>query len=116
MAKDPVCGMEVDENKAIHAKQDGRDYYFCSANCKDKFVGQNKENSRHGHTSHHGGEHSKKEENVQPASKGTIYTCPMHPEIEQDHPGDCPKCGMALEPKTVSSEDSADQESVLKFV
>ncbi len=41
----------------------------------------------------------------------TIYTCPMHPEIERDHPGDCPKCGMALEPKTVSAEPEDDGET-----
>ena len=47
---------------------------------------------------------------VAPAGK-TIYTCPMHPEIEQDHPGDCPKCGMPLEPKTVSAEPEDDGEA-----
>ena len=44
------------------------------------------------------------------AAAKTIYTCPMHPEIEQDHPGDCPKCGMALEPKTVAAEPEDDGE------
>src|SRR5918992_725757 len=39
---------------------------------------------------------------------GTIYTCPMHPEVEQDRPGDCPICGMALEPKTISAASPAD--------
>lgn len=48
-----------------------------------------------------------------PASH-TIYTCPMHPEVEQDRPGDCPKCGMALEPKTVTSADSEDENSELR--
>ena len=42
----------------------------------------------------------------------TIYTCPMHPEIEQDHPGDCPICGMRLEPKTVGAEDSAERAEI----
>jgi len=40
----------------------------------------------------------------------TIYTCPMHPEVEQDHPGECPICGMALEPKTVTAEPEDDSE------
>src|SRR5690606_8447125 len=44
-----------------------------------------------------------------PARK-TIYTCPMHPEIEQDHPGSCPKCGMALEPKQVAVQEEDDPE------
>lgn len=109
MVKDPVCGMEVDENKAIHIKQGGQEYYFCSASCKNKFVGQNKNQD------HHGGEHSKKKENAQPAIKRTIYTCPMHPEIEQDHPGDCPKCGMALESKNLIAEDAGEQNEIKKM-
>ncbi|HEX5470557.1 MAG TPA: copper-translocating P-type ATPase, partial [Lacipirellulaceae bacterium] len=44
------------------------------------------------------------------SSAGTIYTCPMHPEIEQDHPGTCPKCGMALEPKTITGQPDDDSE------
>ena len=46
----------------------------------------------------------------QPTRSKMIYTCPMHPEIEQDHPGSCPKCGMALEPKTVTAEPEDDGE------
>ncbi|MEP3387214.1 MAG: heavy metal translocating P-type ATPase [Reichenbachiella sp.] len=48
------------------------------------------------------------------SSSETIYTCPMHPEIEQDHPGSCPKCGMDLEPKEVSSEDGAEEQKAYK--
>jgi P-type Cu+ transporter len=48
--------------------------------------------------------------NVAPASGNTIYTCPMHPEVQQDHPGACPKCGMALEPKSVTAEPLDDGE------
>lgn len=48
-----------------------------------------------------------------PHSPGTIYTCPMHPEIERDEPGDCPICGMALEPKTISA-DSPEDDTELK--
>jgi len=44
------------------------------------------------------------------ARQKTIYTCPMHPEVEQDHPGECPKCGMALEPKTVTQEPEGNEE------
>src|SRR5881275_2096239 len=40
-----------------------------------------------------------------------IYTCPMHPEIEQDHPGACPKCGMTLEPKTIGAEEEEQRET-----
>jgi Cu+-exporting ATPase len=43
-------------------------------------------------------------EQIPPLAFGaTVYTCPMHPEIEQDHPGDCPKCGMPLEPKEITN-------------
>lgn len=45
-----------------------------------------------------------------PAVKGAVYTCPMHPEIREDHPGSCPKCGMALEPVAPTSEDGPNPE------
>lgn len=99
MAKDPVCGMEVDEQKGIKAKKDGKLYYFCSENCRIKFT----KNDDHVHP-------PKPSETSQNSSQ-TIYTCPMHPEIEQNHPGDCPKCGMALEPKNMSADrESEDHE------
>ena len=51
---------------------------------------------------------------VLPASGKTIYTCPMHPEVQQDHPGDCPKCGMALEPKTVTAGTDGEDNTELR--
>src|SRR5205807_8779470 len=45
-----------------------------------------------------------------PAAPGTVYTCPMHPEVVSDHPGSCPRCGMALEPATVSAEEGPNPE------
>ena len=86
MTKDPICGMEVDQDKAIKLMQDGLAYYFCSENCKSKFLMQSS------------AKESEKSQNK------NIYICPMHPEIIQDKPGDCPKCGMYLEPKIVSAE------------
>ena len=50
---------------------------------------------------------------VVPASGKTIYTCPMHPEVQQDHPGDCPKCGMALEPMTVTAGTEEEENAEL---
>ena len=47
-----------------------------------------------------------------PSETKTIYTCPMHPEVEQDHPGQCPKCGMTLEPKTVGGVDEYEQHEI----
>ena len=95
---DPVCGMEVDPSTAaasvVHA---GRRYFFCSAGCAKKFeAAPSKYVSRAAPTE------TKPPET--PTSAGTIYTCPMHPEVEQEGPGACPKCGMALEPRTVSAE------------
>jgi Cu+-exporting ATPase len=102
--KDPVCGMTVTESSPHHLEHAGRPYYFCSANCKakfaaapDKYVGS-----------------ASPAPVVQPAAPeavpGTIYTCPMHPEIRQDHPGNCPKCGMTLEPQMPSLEDEENPE------
>lgn len=51
---------------------------------------------------------------IVPASGNTIYTCPMHPEVQQDHPGDCPKCGMALEPKTVTAGTEDEENAELR--
>ena len=81
MAKDPICGMTVDERQAIKVNQGGKDYFFCSPHCKDEFLKRSQEPVRP----------------PRPKDTKTIYTCPMHPEIRQGHPGDCPKCGMHLE-------------------
>ena len=98
--KDPVCGMDVDPSKSEHhAQHDGQDYHFCSTGCKTKFVAD----PAHYLT----GKHNEAAENV-PA--GTIYTCPMHPEIRQEGPGSCPICGMALEPETISLDTGPDPE------
>lgn len=85
-AKDPVCGMSVDRASArFMTKHEARRFYFCSAGCQKAFEA----------------DPSAFLGDAPPppaAPPGTIWTCPMHPEIEQDHPGDCPICGMALEP------------------
>lgn len=99
MAKDPVCGMEVDEQKGIKLGHKGKTYFFCSEHCKNKFI------------------NSKDNVSIKPAglmagSKEAIYTCPMHPEIEQGQPGDCPKCGMPLEPKNVTSKDDEENRGI----
>src|SRR5262245_19407087 len=99
MHKDPVCGMDVREDTPFKAQRDGQVRYFCSAHCKDKFLSSAPD--------------VKNERRFPP--KKTMYTCPMHPEIEQDHPGDCPKCGMALEPKNVTTEDNGEQNEIKKL-
>ena len=95
MVKDPVCGMDVHpERSAYRFSFDATDYHFCSARCLDRFSAApdlylNEK---------------------QPAAQDTaapdaVYTCPMHPEIEQIGPGSCPICGMALEPRTSAMGD-----------
>ncbi|MDP1632909.1 MAG: heavy metal translocating P-type ATPase [Caulobacter sp.] len=97
--KDPVCGMTVDPATAKHhAVHQGQDHWFCSAGCQTKFVAD-----------------PDKYLNPKPAEAapaGTIYTCPMHPEIRQVGPGSCPICGMALEPETAGLDDGPNPELV----
>ena len=64
----------------------------------------------HTHEGHHGHAHKPPLHPAQPAAPGTVYTCPMHPEIRQDHPGNCPKCGMTLEPVLPALDDQENPE------
>jgi len=90
---DPVCGMQVKPSEAAaRIVEDGKTYYFCSQGCAAKFKADPSKYLQGGETQ---GEH-------QHGHAGTEYTCPMHPEVKQIGPGSCPKCGMALEPVTVS--------------
>ena len=99
---DPICGMEFDpQNAAASAVRNGETFYFCSKHCRDKFLSPSTSKRAEGvpDASPEGGKPL--EQNPTSRERGkTIYTCPMHPQIEQDHPGNCPICGMALEPKT----------------
>jgi Cu+-exporting ATPase len=111
-ARDPICGMRVDRASAKHhSEYAGQRFYFCCAGCKTKF---DAEPARYADAApampdhHHHHHHSQRA--PQPVVPGAIYTCPMHPEVQQDHPGDCPKCGMALEPMMPSlDEDDSGQ-------
>ncbi len=105
---DPVCGMEVAEKSEYRFHFDGVEYHFCSEHCEKKFAadpsqylhGEGMEQrTEHGHD-HDESCHSDlaAEDRVQLPVVGAVYTCPMHPEIQEAHPGPCPKCGMALEP------------------
>jgi len=87
---DPVCGMTVDPHKtAHHFIHENQDYYFCSGRCLEKFSAD---------PSAYLGE---KKQEPPTENQGGTYTCPMHPEIKNDGPGSCPKCGMALEPESL---------------
>jgi len=109
--KDPVCGMTVTASSAHQAEHIGKRYYFCSAGCKTKF------NANPGQYT------TAKLIEVQkiavpsvgaplPNMAGTIYTCPMHPEIRQDKPGNCPICGMTLEPLIPELEEGENKELI----
>lgn len=86
---DPVCGMNIEHNKAAASSEyQGKTYFFCSDSCKLKF---DKQPAAFVSASGTSMPEEKTEEHV-------LYTCPMHPEIRQEQPGPCPKCGMPLEP------------------
>jgi Cu+-exporting ATPase len=99
--KDPVCGMTVDPQTAKHrAEAAGATYYFCSPKCREKFIAEP-------------ARYLKPESSAppsKPAPSGTIYTCPMHPQIRQVGPGNCPICGMTLEPETVTADTGPSAE------
>ena len=97
--KDPVCGMDVDPHTSRHrADHAGKTWYFCSEKCQEKFIAKPDAYL----------EPSKQSQASVPS--GSIYTCPMHPEVRREGPGDCPICGMALEPETVSADTGPSDE------
>ena len=101
--RDPVCGMSVDRASARHmARHEGRRFYFCSAGCRETFEAA-PEKYLDGRPA------------PEPMPEGTIYTCPMHPEIEQIGPGECPICGMALEPKGLPAPDEGPNPELVDF-
>ncbi|MEN3347515.1 MAG: P-type Cu+ transporter, partial [Bradyrhizobium sp.] len=99
-ATDPVCGMKVNPATAKHRfTYQGEEYLFCSGRCRERFEAEPEK-------------FLKPREAEPPAPAGTIYTCPMHPEVRQVGPGSCPICGMALEPEQVSLDDGPDPELI----
>jgi Cu+-exporting ATPase len=100
-ATDPVCGMTVDPATAKHrAEHQGKDFFFCSAGCRTKFLDDPQRYLR-----------PKLKADV-PADAGAIYTCPMHPEVRQVGPGTCPICGMGLEPAAPTAEAGPNPELI----
>jgi P-type Cu+ transporter len=95
---DPVCGMTVDPATSKHRfDHDGQTFHFCSGGCKTKFAADPRK-------------YLEKTTAKPDVPEGTIYTCPMHPEIRQVGPGSCPICGMALEPDVVSLDAPPNSE------
>ncbi|MEJ0019866.1 MAG: heavy metal translocating P-type ATPase [Acetobacteraceae bacterium] len=97
---DPVCGMTVDPATSKHRfDHAGTIFHFCSAGCRGKFAADPAKYLA-----------PQEKAEAPPMAPGTIYTCPMHPEVRQAGPGSCPICGMALEPLTITAEAPANPE------
>tara|TARA_R110002072_G_scaffold84070_2_gene190654 strand:- start:9871 stop:12195 length:2325 start_codon:yes stop_codon:yes gene_type:complete len=99
---DPVCGMTVDPATARSHEHGGASYYFCSKGCHDKFVASPQQ--------YLDPKRSSANAQAPAAPAGTIYTCPMDPEVRQEGPGSCPKCGMALEPESPTLDEGDNTE------
>jgi Cu+-exporting ATPase len=96
--RDPVCGMSVDPATSKHRfDARGETFHFCSAGCRTKFAADP-------------GRYLDKTRPQETVPEGTIYTCPMHPQIRQVGPGSCPICGMALEPEVASLDTAPNPE------
>ena len=105
VAIDPVCGMSVDvETSSYKFVHDDESFHFCSQGCHDKFAGDPEHYLSGAH-----------KEALESAPSGTMFTCPMHPEIVQEGPGTCPICGMALEPMGVPTGDDAPNPELIDF-
>jgi Cu+-exporting ATPase len=115
--KDPACGMTVDPASAKHkAEYADTTYYFCSADCRAKFLADPArfatsavENATAAPAVH---DHRHQGHDTPVAPPGTIYTCPMHPQIRQLGPGNCPICGMTLEPEIATAATGRSAELV----
>jgi P-type Cu+ transporter len=95
---DPVCGMSVDPATSKHRfEHHGQTFHFCCAGCRTKFAADP-------------AKYLEKREPPPAMPAGTIYICPMHPEIRQEGPGSCPICGMALEPEVASLDAAPNPE------
>lgn len=123
---DPVCGMIVTPgSEAERFEHDGTEYLFCSSQCADRFKASperfvsnrdpgGQETASHSCCSH---KHADDAAQRHDGPKDVIYTCPMHPEVRQIGPGDCPKCGMALEPldATAQQDDTELHDMTRRF-
>jgi len=123
-ATDPVCGMTIDPDGSRRSEHEGKSYFFCSTRCQVKFdadpigilTAQAERNATLNRpaveesssccSGMHGGSMTRADDRA--TDPEAIYTCPMHPEIEQVGPGDCPICGMDLELKFIDMTDHGD--------
>src|SRR5690554_2217484 len=105
-AKDPVCGMTVDPERARYSlTHAGQNHYFCSEGCQTKFAADPEYYLS-------GQAQRDKAAAAQSAPEGTTWTCPMHPEVQEPEAGSCPFCGMALEPMMVTADSGPNPELI----
>ena len=108
---DPVCGMKVDTRTAKHRYElGGTSYHFCSARCLDRFKAD--PDRFLNPPAQDPAVQSPAMGALPEVAAGTIWTCPMHPEIRRDGPGQCPICGMALEPLEPTLEEGPNPELI----
>ena len=109
--------MNVSETSKFSTTNDKKEYYFCSKNCLDKFERNPSqylnEEKNHEHLEHN---HLEEPHTHKIIKQNIKYTCPMHPEIIRDKPGDCPKCGMALEPMGVIDKKEEENTDELDYM
>ncbi len=120
--KDVICGMDVTSDSNFHTEYENKEYYFCSIDCQGKFIDNPEAYIEHGDDENCSSCSALDYATVSPVGMkseqegDTMYTCPMHPEIQQKGPGSCPKCGMALEPMVVQAgeEDSSELDDMTR--
>ena len=120
--KDVVCGMDVTSDSNFHTEYENKEYYFCSIDCQGKFTDNPEVYIAHGDDENCSSCSALDYATVSPVGMkseqegDTMYTCPMHPEIQQKGPGSCPKCGMALEPMVVQAgeEDTSELDDMTR--
>jgi len=111
-AIDPVCGMTVAADSRHRYTHAGHEYLFCNPRCLEKFKAAPEHYLARGSAARHAHQHPA---TPVPQPPDALYTCPMHPEVQQRGPGACPKCGMALEPMIVTaSEDNSELDDMTR--
>jgi P-type Cu+ transporter len=106
---DPVCGMKVDPAKGHRLEREGQTFWFCSTRCREKFTTDPGLYLSGGASTSRTGA---RESSHAPSASARTFTCPMHPEVRQLGPGDCPLCGMALEPLDLSVGEEDQHELI----
>ena len=108
MPLDPICGMTVDSATPFQCVRDGETFFFCCESCRNRFLAQSASSDDGKLAPDHSCCNTHSAPPLDNATASGAYVCPMCPEVRQDHPGDCPVCGMALEPEMVAAHQPED--------